>query len=167
MVEDTNDGQFIGVPPGGGGHIQPNGGPVGVGLFNYQLSAQSISVRETADAAIRKIVERRGLGRFLKLTETSGVYAAHPLGGCRMADSADLGVVDHGCEAFGYEGLFCMDSSAIPTSLGVNPSLTISAVCERAAAGLVNRAADYGLPKRRRKLRFTRPPERVGHRVHP
>ena len=30
-----------------------------------------------------------------------GVYAAHPLGGCRMADSADLGVVDHRCEVFG------------------------------------------------------------------
>jgi choline dehydrogenase-like flavoprotein len=45
-----------------------------------------------------------------------------------MGDSADLGVVDHRCEVFGYEGLFCMDSSAIPTSLGVNPSLTISAI---------------------------------------
>ncbi len=43
--------------------------------------------------------------------------AAHPLGGCRMADSKDLGVVDHRCEVFGNEGLFCMDSSAIPTSL--------------------------------------------------
>ena len=54
-----------------------------------------------------------------------------------MADEPGLGVVDHRCEVFGYEGLFCMDSSAIPTSLGVNPSLTISAVCERAAAALV------------------------------
>ena len=42
-------------------------------------------------------------------------------------------MVDHRCEVFGNEGLFCMDSSAIPTSLGVNPSLTISAVSERAA----------------------------------
>jgi TRAP-type C4-dicarboxylate transport system substrate-binding protein len=40
-----------------------------------------------------------------------------------------------------------MDSSVIPTSLGVNPSLTISAVCERAAAKLVGRADHYGLPK--------------------
>jgi hypothetical protein len=63
-----------------------------------------------------------------------------------MADSAELGVVDHRCEAFGYEGLFCMDSSAIPTSLGVNPSLTISAVCERAASELVARSVDLGLP---------------------
>ena len=63
-----------------------------------------------------------------------------------MADSKDLGVVDHRCEVFGNEGLFCIDSSAIPTSLGVNPSLTISAVSERAVAQLIDRAADYGLP---------------------
>ena len=47
---------------------------------------------------------------------------------------------------FDNEGLFCIDSSAIPTSLGVNPSLTISAVSERAVAQLIDRAADYGLP---------------------
>jgi len=64
-----------------------------------------------------------------------------------MADSKDFGVVDHRNEVFGYEGLFCMDSSAIPTSLGVNPSLTISAVVERACAQLVARASGYGLPQ--------------------
>ena len=80
----------------------------------------------------------------MKLTETQGGYASHPLGGCRMAESAEFGVVDHRCEAFGNEGLFCMDSSAIPTSLGVNPSLTIAAVCERAADQLTARAHDLG-----------------------
>ena len=74
------------------------------------------------------------------------VFCAHPLGGCRMADSKDYGVVDHRNEVFDNAGLFCIDSSAIPTSLGVNPSLTISAVSERAVAHLIERAADYGLP---------------------
>ena len=63
-----------------------------------------------------------------------------------MADSKDLGVVDHQNEVFDYPGLFCMDSSSIPTSLGVNPSLTISAVAERACQLLIARSADYGLP---------------------
>jgi choline dehydrogenase-like flavoprotein len=65
-----------------------------------------------------------------------------------MADSKDFGVVDHRNEVFGYEGLFCMDSSSIPTSLGVNPSLTISAVAERACEQLIARADGYGLPAR-------------------
>jgi len=144
MVEDTNDGVFL-APPPTGSHVRPNAGPLGVGPFTYQMSDQSIQVREAANEAMRDVVSRSGLGRLMKLTYPAA-NAAHPLGGCRMGDSGDLGVVDHRCEVFGNEGLFCMDSSAIPTSLSVNPSLTISAVTERACEELVNRAADYGLP---------------------
>jgi choline dehydrogenase-like flavoprotein len=165
MVEDTNDGYFYAVPPGGGGHIRPSPGPVGIGLFDHSFSDQSRNIRAAADEAIQDILDRAGLGRFLKLAETKGAYIAHPIGGCRMADSADLGVVDHRCEVFNYEGLFCMDSSAIPTSLGVNPSLTISAVCERAAAELVNRAADFGLPAAPGGFAPQTPAEIVGDRV--
>ncbi len=166
QVEDTNDGAFYVAPPEGGSHVQPNGGPIGVGTFTYSFSPQSTRVREAANEAMRSIVERKGMGRFLALTETQGAYVAHPLGGCRMADDVGLGVTSHRCEVFGYEGLFCMDSSAIPTSLGVNPSLTISAVCERAAAALTLRAIDYGLPQRpagfkHRTPPFHRGPERI------
>jgi choline dehydrogenase-like flavoprotein len=144
MVEDTHDGEFL-APPPLGSHVRPNAGPVGVGTFNYQMSDQSIAVREAADAAIRKVAQRAGIGKFMKLSMRH-VFCAHPLGGCRMADSKDYGVVDHRNEVFDNAGLFCIDSSAIPTSLGVNPSLTISAVSERAVALLIDRAADYGLP---------------------
>jgi cholesterol oxidase len=74
-------------------------------------------------------------------------------------------VVDDRCEVHGNEGLFCMDSSAIPTSLGVNPSLTISAVCERAAEQLVLRAADYNLPAPAMNHRFGTPAQIVGPTV--
>jgi choline dehydrogenase-like flavoprotein len=60
-----------------------------------------------------------------------------------------------------------MDSSAIPTSLGVNPSLTIAAVCERAAAELVGRAPDYGLPSPPPGFRHRVPGQRVGAHVRP
>jgi enediyne biosynthesis protein E9 len=167
MVEDTHDGEFFAVPPGGGDFVQPNPGPVGIGLFRYELSDQSIAVREAADEAIKSIAERRGVGKFLRLAETPGVYASHPLGGCRMAGERSLGVVDSCCEVFGHEGLFCMDSSVIPTSLGVNPSLTITAVCERAAAALVHRAGDFGLPSAPGGFRHQVPGEHVGPHVHP
>jgi hypothetical protein len=166
MVEDTSDGEFM-IPPPDGDNVRPNAGPVTVGLFTYQLSAQSQQVRERANAAMKSIVERDGLARFLKMSESNGAYCAHPLGGCRMAESKDLGVVDDRCEAFDNEGLFCIDSSAIPTSLGVNPSLTISAVSERAAEHLVNRAEDYGLPKAPPGFTPQTPGEYVGDRVIP
>jgi enediyne biosynthesis protein E9 len=167
MVEDTHDGQFYAVPPQGGGAVKPNAGPVEVGLFNYGLSEQSIAVREAANAAMKGVAERRGLGRFMKLTETQGAYASHPLGGCRMAASPDLGAVDHTGAVFGYEGLYCIDSSIIPTSLGVNPSLTIAAVSERCAQLLAARAGDLGLPAPPAALRHAIPSEIVGERVVP
>ena len=164
MVEDTHDGQFFAVPPSGGA-AGAGDGPVKVGLFNYALSDQSVRVREAADATMRRIVERRGLGRFMKLTETQGAYASHPLGGCRMAESPELGVTDHSGAVWGYEGLYCIDSSIIPTSLGVNPSLTIAAVAERCARLLVGRAGDLGLPARPPGQRPGIPAEISGERV--
>ena len=168
MVEDTHDGEFYFPPPGAGGNLSPNAGPVKVGLVSYTMSEQSLAVREAANQAIKSVVERRGLGRMLALTETRGAYCAHPLGGARMAESKDLGVVDHLCEAFDNEGLFCIDSSAIPSSLGVNPSLTISAVSERAAEGLVRRSRDLGLPVPPPGYKGGKtPPVHVGERVVP
>jgi len=166
MVEDTHDGEFVAPPPQGSA-LQPNAGPVEIGLFEYRPSEQSLRVRELADKAMRQVAARDGLGRFMKLTETEGVYCAHPLGGCRMAGSKDLGVVDHRCEAFDNEGLFCIDSSAIPSSLGVNPSLTIAAVSERAAAHLTARAHGLGLPRRPPGFKHRTPAVILGERAIP
>jgi choline dehydrogenase-like flavoprotein len=166
MVEDTSDGTFYSVPPSGDA-VKPNDGPVTVGLFTYKQSEQSIAVREAANDAMRRVLERKGLARFMALTETPGAYSAHPLGGCRMAESADLGVVDASGAVFGYEGLYCFGSSIIPTSLGVNPSLTIAAVAERNAEALVAKAGDLGLPARPASLKPGVPPETIGERVVP
>jgi len=84
-----------------------------------------------------------------------------------MADSKDVGVVDHQNEVFGYPGLFCMDSSSIPTSLGVNPSLTISAVAERACQLLISRSADYGLPAKPARFAAGTPGVHLGPHTEP
>jgi enediyne biosynthesis protein E9 len=165
MVEETQDGAFLAPVPQGGAS-RTGAGPVAVGSFSYAMSEQSLRVREAADAAMRRIGERRGIGRFMKLTQTRGAYAAHPLGGCRMAESPELGVVDDRGAAYGYEGLYCIDSSIIPTSLGVNPSLTIAAVSERCAEGLVRAGADLGLPVAVPE-RPRRPAQHIGPRVRP
>ena len=57
---------------------------------------------------------------------------AHILGGCGIARSREQGVINERHEVFGYPGLYVCDGSAIPTNLGVNPSLTITAMTERA-----------------------------------
>jgi cholesterol oxidase len=57
---------------------------------------------------------------------------AHILGGSCMGDSAETGVIDHRHRVFGYDGLYVVDGSAISANPGVNPSLTITALAERA-----------------------------------
>lgn len=57
---------------------------------------------------------------------------AHVLGGCPMADSRLTGVVDSRNRLFGYRNAYVCDGSVIAANLGVNPSLTITAMTERA-----------------------------------
>jgi cholesterol oxidase len=57
---------------------------------------------------------------------------AHILGGATIGDSPERGVVDAYHRVFGYAGLHVVDGSAVPANLGVNPSLTITALAERA-----------------------------------
>jgi cholesterol oxidase len=57
---------------------------------------------------------------------------AHILGGCAMGANPSQGVVDTNHEVFNYPGLYVVDGAAIPANLGVNPSLTITAMAERA-----------------------------------
>ena len=56
---------------------------------------------------------------------------AHILGGCCMAEAPDKGVIGYNGEIFGYPNLFVADGSVIPANLGVNPSLTITALSEQ------------------------------------
>jgi len=55
---------------------------------------------------------------------------AHILGGCCMGKTPEKGVVNLNGEIFGYPNLYVADGSVIAANLGVNPSLTITALSE-------------------------------------
>ncbi len=57
---------------------------------------------------------------------------AHLLGGCTIGADAKSGVVDANHRVYGYHGLLIIDGSTMPANVGVNPSLTITAMAERA-----------------------------------
>jgi cholesterol oxidase len=87
------------------------------------------------------------------VTEAAGAFNAksiglsHPLGGCRMARSAPDGVCDEFGRVFDttkaagagvHDGLYITDATRIPTALGVNPSLTVSALALYSADQIIN-----------------------------
>jgi cholesterol oxidase len=57
---------------------------------------------------------------------------AHVLGGAAIGADPSTGVVDARQRVFGYENLLVCDGSAVPANVGVNPSLTITAMAEHA-----------------------------------
>ncbi len=71
------------------------------------------------------------------LTTTS-----HILGGCNIGGDASQGVVDVNLEVFGHPGLYVIDGSAIPANVGVNPSLTITALAEHAMSCIPPKGED-------------------------
>jgi cholesterol oxidase len=61
---------------------------------------------------------------------------AHILGGCIMSDSSENGVIDFNGKIHGYKNLYVVDGSIVPANLGVNPSLTITALAEYIMNGI-------------------------------
>ncbi len=64
------------------------------------------------------------------------LMAFHPLGTARMSTSARGGVVDSNLQSWELPGLYVVDGGIFPTSLGVNPQLSIMAWAHRAAEHL-------------------------------
>ena len=75
---------------------------------------------------------------------------AHILGGAIAAENPEHGVVDRDHRVFGYQNLLICDGAVIPANPGVNPSLTITAMAERAMAAIpVKPGAETTTPRAR------------------
>ena len=71
---------------------------------------------------------------------------AHILSGCIIGDSPETGVIDLKNQVYGYKNLMICDGSMVPANLGVNPSLTITALSEHAMS-FIPLASEVGKPK--------------------
>lgn len=74
---------------------------------------------------------------------------AHILGGACISESPDDGAIDLENKLYGYKNFLVCDGSMIPANLGVNPSLTITALSERAMSLVPNKAKE-----KRKTLKF-------------
>jgi choline dehydrogenase-like flavoprotein len=137
----------------GGGTVRRN--PAGrEPLVTYQMSKRDRAtvpklIRQMADiwfAAGAKEVVLPVLGmspvtpdsfRSVDLDKVAGpsleCSSQHPLGTCRMGSSPASSVVDPNGECWDVSELYVADGSVVPTSLGVNPQLTIMAMATRIA----------------------------------
>ncbi len=71
-------------------------------------------------------------GSALAEIVTGAPMTAHIMSGVAIGTGPENGVVDESGQVFGYKNLRVIDGSIIPGNLGVNPSLTITALSEYA-----------------------------------
>lgn len=119
------------------GHINMRLGRPWYWPFHKVLTSQGRRVRTyipQANEFARKVAAMTGGTAMSMITEILFDIpgTAHILGGCPMAASPSDGVVDHRCRVFSYKNMYVCDGSVLSANLGVNPSLTICAVTERA-----------------------------------
>ena len=98
---------------GGATRVMPN-------TFNYYEYRNVPDLKER----IRKDV---------KASRDISTGTGHPQGGNVMSNDPATGVVDSGFKVFGFENLFVCDASVFPTSLGLNPQVTVMALAHYAA----------------------------------
>ena len=75
------------------------------------------------------------------------LMAFHPLGTARADARPDRGVVDEDLELHGAKGVYVADASVVPSSLGVNPQITIMALSTRLAYHLLDKPAPEHEPE--------------------
>ena len=124
------------------------------GLFGWHLSTRQghgepnptwIPAANTAAREAADVMDGQPIGSIFEAT-LNVPATAHIIGGCPIGGSVDDGVIDPYHRLHGYDGLHVVDGSTITANLGVNPSLTITAMAERAMALWPNRGEDDPRP---------------------
>jgi choline dehydrogenase-like flavoprotein len=105
--------------------------PFAAPIFQHMGKTLGVGLAPAAAVAASQVL-------FGKLPAVS----VHPLGGCRMADTIEEGVVDDLGRVFDpaggvHPGLVVLDGAVVPKALGINPALTIAALAERALPHLM------------------------------
>ena len=83
---------------------------------------------------IKSPAELENLRKWVKDSSDITIGTGHPQGGNILSGNPKLGVIDPEFKAYGYDNLFVCDASVFPTSLGVNPQLTVMALAQYAAS---------------------------------
>ncbi|NNF10886.1 MAG: GMC family oxidoreductase [Acidimicrobiia bacterium] len=112
------------------------------GLFGTRLTSRQDTGKPNprylpvANAAARAAADHMGgePGSSVNEVLLNVPITAHVLGGACIGESRQTGVIDPYHRVFNYPDLHVVDGSAVAANLGVNPSLTITALAERAVA---------------------------------
>jgi cholesterol oxidase len=104
-------------------------------------------ILEVANDVARRVADKiSGRPAQTWFAVASRATSSHFVGGMTMGDTPEAGAIDPYQRVFGHPGLHVMDGSVIAANPGVNPSLTIAALAERAMSFWPNKGEDDPRP---------------------
>jgi gluconate 2-dehydrogenase alpha chain len=115
----------------------------GLGLpvlrITYDMQANEHRLAEFMEARAEEILRQMGATKTWRGPRFAGVVSSHELGGCRMGENPATTVVAPDLGVHDTPGLYVFSTAVFPTCHGVNPTLTMWALCYRAAEQLAER----------------------------
>jgi choline dehydrogenase-like flavoprotein len=102
--------------------------------IHFAAGAREVMTLQAKPTVMRSVDDIEGTIRSASWGKNEiALFSAHPLGTCRMGNDPRTSVVDSHCQTHDVRGLFVIDGSITPTSLGANPQMTLYAVAEKSA----------------------------------
>jgi gluconate 2-dehydrogenase alpha chain len=107
--------------------------------ITYDMQPNEHRLAEFMEGQAARILRAMGANKTWAGPRFSGVVSSHDLGGCRLGDDPAGAVVNPDLAVHDTPGLYVFGTAVFPTCHGVNPTLTMWAVCYRAAERLAAR----------------------------
>lgn len=115
----------------------------GLGLplvrITYDMQPNEHRMAEFMEGKAEEILRAMGATKTWRGKRFGGVVSSHELGGCRMGEDPTTSVVGPDLGVHDTPGLYVFGTAVFPTCHGVNPTLTMFALCQRAAEQLAER----------------------------
>jgi gluconate 2-dehydrogenase alpha chain len=130
---DTN---FIDLDPD---HRDKSGLGLPLIRITYDMRENEHRLADWMESKAEEILRAMGATKTWRGDRFTGVGSSHDFGGARMGDDPVSSVVDAELRVHDTPGLYVFSGATFPTCPGINPTLTLAALCYRAAERLVAR----------------------------
>src|SRR5215211_6893749 len=130
------EGNFLDLDPR---HRDTSGLGLPVIRITYDMQENEHRLSDWMEGKAEEILREIGATKTWRGPRFGGVMSSHDLGGCRMGEDPDGSVINPELGVHDTPGLYVFGGAVFPTCHGVNPTLTMWALCYRAAERLIER----------------------------
>jgi gluconate 2-dehydrogenase alpha chain len=130
------EGNFLDLDPR---HRDKSGLGLPLVRITYDMQENEHRLSAWMEDKAEEILREMGAAKTWRGPRFGGVVSSHDLGGCRMGEDPAASVVDPELRVHDTPGLYVFGGAVFPTCHGVNPTLTMWALCYRAAERLAER----------------------------